>query len=334
MIDNIGIVVIARNEGERLRRCLASCVGEARRVVYADSGSTDGSVEHARDAGVEVVEVDTSLPANASRGRNTGMRRLFEIEPDVEHMFFVDGDCRLVPGFLAAAREALEGDPGLGAVCGRRREVDPDASLYNRLVHIEWNTPVGETRASGGDVLVRAEALRQVGGYDESMSCGEDPEMCFRLREKGWRIRRIDHDMTLHDVALRRFGAWWKRHARGGYAFAHGAAKHLHGPEWFHLKEVASIGFWGLGLPLAAVLVGIATRGWGLLLLFLYGWLWFRVWRWRRGMGDQPRHASIYAVFVVLGKIAEAWGVLRLLLSLVTGGESRYVEYKDYQERE
>ena len=331
MLDRIGIVLIARNEGERLRGCLASCADLTACIVYADSGSTDGSVEYARAQGVEVVELDMSIPGNAARGRNAGARRLLELHPDVEFLFFVDGDCRVVPGFLEAAHAELARDPGLAAVCGRRLEIAPEASVYNMVVHTEWNTPVGEAAASGGDVLLRSAAFRQVNGYDESMSCGEDPEMCFRLREKGWRILRIDRDMTLHDVALHRFAPWWSRHARGGFAYAHGAALHLHGPEWFQLRDVASILLWGLTLPVVAVAAAVVTQGLGALLLLLYAVLWWRVRRWRLGQGDAPRRAGIYAAFMVLGKFAEAYGVLRFLVVRARGGTSRYQDYKDYQ---
>ena len=44
MNSRIGIVAIGRNEGERLRRCLSSVLGRAGKIVYVDSGSTDGSV--------------------------------------------------------------------------------------------------------------------------------------------------------------------------------------------------------------------------------------------------------------------------------------------------
>jgi len=45
--QDVAIVAIGRNEGERLKRCLRSVVGKARTVVYVDSGSADGSAEFA-----------------------------------------------------------------------------------------------------------------------------------------------------------------------------------------------------------------------------------------------------------------------------------------------
>jgi glycosyltransferase involved in cell wall biosynthesis len=329
-LGDVGVVVIARNEGERLLACLDSLRGQAAWTVYADSASSDGSPERARACGVEVVVLDPSRPLNAARGRNAGFARVMELHPALEFVFFVDGDCVLEPGFLAAARAELLGEPTLGAVCGRRRELVPEASLFNRAVDCEWNTPVGEAESFGGDVLIRVCALREAGGYREAMNQGEDPELAYRVRRAGWRIRRIAHDMTWHDVALLRLSAWRRRHQRGGYAYAHGAALHWREPGRYNQRALVSILAWGLVLPLLA-LAALTDGGGALLLLCLYCVPWWRCRAHRLARGDSPRDASLYATLITLGKIDEAIGVLRCGWALLTGREARTVEYKDYQ---
>ena len=323
--------MIGRNEGERLGRSLASCLGRARRVVYADSGSSDGSPERAASMGVDVETVDLSVPGNAARGRNAGFRALLGLEPDLRYVLFLDGDCELVEGFLDSARAELERDGGLGIVCGRRRELRPQDSLYNRLVDCEWNTPIGPTAAAGGDALVRVRAFEEAGGYDEGMSCGEDPEFSHRVRLAGFGILRIDADMTRHDVGLSRFGAWWQRHGRGGYAYMHGCAKHWRGPERYNQRACASIAAYGLVFPLV-LLAGLPLVGlhaaWGLV---LYARLGYRVARFRRDRGDGRAMALLYALHVVPGKLAEGLGLLRCLRDLLLGRRARVLEYKDYQ---
>ena len=89
-----GIVVIGRNEGERLKRCLQSLPKSAP-VVYVDSGSTDGSDLWAREFGAELVRLDPATPFTAARARNAGFRRLTEITPHTSFVQFVDGDCEL-----------------------------------------------------------------------------------------------------------------------------------------------------------------------------------------------------------------------------------------------
>lgn len=330
---NIGVVVIARNEGERLMRCLDSLEGRTGLVVYADSASSDGSPERARRRGVEVVELDPGRPMNAARGRNTGFGRLCELRPDLEYVLFLDGDCELVDGFLAEAHARLEVDPMLAAVCGRRRERQREASVYNRVVDMEWNTPVGPAEAFGGDVLVRIRALAEVGGYDERMNQGEDPETAFRLRRAGWGILRVAHDMTWHDVGLTRLAAWWRRHTRGGEAYVHGALLHRGDPARYNQRACRSILLWGLTLPLIAAVGAPLTGGASAGLLLGYPVLWWRLRAWRRGLGDSRADASLYALFITFGKLAEALGVVRGAWSLLRGRGARSVEYKDYQRR-
>jgi glycosyltransferase involved in cell wall biosynthesis len=334
VLADVGAVVIARNEGERLLACLDSLRGQAACIVYADSASSDGSPARARERGADVVVLDPARPLNAARGRNAGLSRLLALRPDLEFVFFVDGDCRVAPGFLAAARAELARSPGLGAVCGRRRELAPAATPYNRVVDCEWNTPVGEAETFGGDVLLRVRAVLEAGGYDESMNQGEDPELACRVRRAGWRIRRIEHDMTWHDVALLRLSAWRRRHRRGGYAYAHGAAKHWREPGSYNRRALASILAWGLVLPLL-VAAALVSRGAGALLLpglYFVPWARCRAHRLRRG--DSRADAALYATLITLGKVDEALGVLGCAWALWTGREALTVEYKDYQRSE
>ena len=205
---SVGVVAIGRNEGGRLRACLASAVRDCPAVVYVDSGSTDGSADLARSMGVHVVDLDLSKPFTAARARNEGFALLRQIAPAVDRVQFVDGDCEIVPGWIAAAEAALAGDPKTAIVCGRRRERFPAASVYNKLCDMEWNTPVGVALACGGDAMVRVDAFEQVGGYDGTVIAGEEPEMCVRLRHAGWTVRRIDAEDDAARRGITRFGQW------------------------------------------------------------------------------------------------------------------------------
>jgi glycosyltransferase involved in cell wall biosynthesis len=98
----VGAVLIGRNEGARLLRCLASVTGKAVRVVYVDSGSTDGSVAAAAAAGAEVVVLDMAQPFTAARARNAGIERL-RTGPQLDYIQFVDGDCELQPNWIDTA---------------------------------------------------------------------------------------------------------------------------------------------------------------------------------------------------------------------------------------
>lgn len=325
MTTGMGVVVIGRNEGLRLQRCLASLVDAAQQVVYVDSGSTDGSVPMAQALGVEVVELDMSIPFTAARARNEGFACVQRVLPSLRHVQFVDGDCEVVGGWLSKAQAFLDAHPEVAVVCGRRRERFPQHSIYNLLCDLEWDTPIGEAKACGGDALMRADAFAEVSGFRPDLIAGEEPELCVRLRATGWKVWRLPEEMTLHDATMTRFGQWWKRTLRGGYAFAEGAYLHGAAPEQHWLRESRRAWFWGLGIPLATVLASLVLGGGGLLLLLVYPLQVVRLAR--RGSGP-ARENWLQAFFLVLGKFPEMLGQLKFLLNRFGARKSALIEYK------
>jgi GT2 family glycosyltransferase len=320
----IGVVVIGRNEGQRLVRCLQSLPGGLQSCVYVDSGSTDGSVAMARSLGATVVELDMRQPFTAARARNAGFERLQELAP-VQQVQFLDGDCEVSPGWLEAASAFLGARPDVVAVAGRRRERFPDSTVFNRLCDIEWNTPVGEAKAIGGDAMFRADALRAAGGYRNDLIAGEEPELCLRLRAAGGHVWRLDADMTLHDAAITKWSQWWNRNVRSGHAFAEGAWLHGGPPEHHFVAETRRAVIWGVALPLATVLASAASA-WGPALLLAYPLQWLRVGARcaRQGLPIPWR----YAGFLVAARFPEAQGVLKFWAGRLFGRRSALIEYK------
>lgn len=316
MFDDIAAVVIGRNEGARLEACLASLQGVAR-LIYVDSGSTDGSVALARGMGAEVVELDMTQPFTAARARNAGLQAL---EHGAEPTFvqFVDGDCAVRQDWLATGRAALKDNPRAAVVCGRRRERFPDATVYNRLCDAEWDTPVGQALACGGDALMRLGAVQAVRGYSEGLIAGEEPELCLRLRRAGWEIWRLDSEMTWHDAAMTRFGQWWKRARRAGHAFAEGAWLHGAPPERHWVRETRRALLWGAVLPVGLLALA-AVWPWALLGVLVYP---LQILRLARGMSTER------AVFTMIGKFPEALGALGFYWSRLRKRRTRLIEYK------
>lgn len=336
----IGVVVIGRNEGERLKRCLESVLrsatfelesmqrdsaGWTARVVYVDSGSSDDSVALARGLGVDVVDLDMSRPFTAARARNLGFEHLRAVAPGIDYVQFIDGDCELHADWLAAATAFLTSRPDVAMLCGRLRERYPEHSIYNRLCDIEWDTPVGEARACGGIALVRTTAFERLQGFRADLIAGEEPELCVRLRQAGWRVWRLDAEMALHDAAMFRFGQWWKRAVRGGHAFAEGAALHGRPPERHWVRESVSAWLWGLGIPLAILSIS-AVAGWaGLLLLAVYP---AQIARLALRGRYSPRINWWRALFLVVGKFPETLGQIKFHYRRLIGARSSLIEYK------
>ena len=215
---------------------------------------------------------------------------------------------------------ALEAETDLAVVCGRRREKFPEATIWNRMIDLEWDTPVGEAKACGGDALMRREALEEVGGYDPTFIAGEEPEMCYRMRAKGWRIRRVDAEMTRHDADMTTLSQWWQRCRRTGHTYAEGVATYGRGPERYRVRELRSTMLWALAVPGVAVLGAVLWSPWALAVLLAWPAQMLRLWR--RGM------PGAQAVFLVLGKLPEAQGALGYWWGRLTGQQRRLIEYK------
>jgi GT2 family glycosyltransferase len=327
-LARVGVVAIGRNEGERLRGCLESLDPAARPTVYVDSGSTDGSPELARSLGADVVALDLTTPFTAARARNAGFDRLLAVAPDIEYVQFVDGDCEVAPGWIPTAAAVLDTRPEVAVVCGRRRERFPQATVYNRLCDLEWDGPPGETDACGGDALTRVAALKAVGGYRPDLIAGEEPELCIRLRAAGGHVVRLAAEMTRHDAAMTRFGQWWRRNVRAGHAFAEVSRLHARSPFGIWRREARSNWFWGLTVPLVALVLAPFTLGLSLVLLLGYALLYWKIARGRRRRGDDARTARLFARYCVLSKFPQAAGQLRYWRNRRSGRANRLIEYK------
>lgn len=324
--STVGVVVIGRNEGKRLERCLASLASKADRLVYVDSGSRDGSAAMARERGVEVVELDSRAPFTAARARNVGFERLLQLHPHLRQVFFVDGDCEVVHGWIEAAVQFLDCHPEVAVVWGRRRERHPERSVYNLLCDIEWDSsPAGESASCGGDAVMRVKAVLDVKGYRGDLICGEEPEMCARLRQAGWRIWHLAREMTVHDAAIYHFGQWWKRMVRVGYGYAMfmRIQSVSHERQWIDRSRRAWI--WGFGIPVGILTLSLGIGWWALGLLIVYP---LRVARLAFRGKRSARENWSRAVALVLGNFPEAHGQFSFLRDRCLGARSRLIEYK------
>lgn len=334
----LGTVVIGRNEGDRLQRCLASLSRAGAPMVYVDSGSSDDSVQAATALGAEVVKLDSSVPFSASRARNAGFERLLQIAPEIRYVQFIDGDCEVVPGWLTRATQTLDEHPEVAVVCGRRRERNPEASIYNRLADLEWDRPAGEVQSCGGDAMMRADAFRTVEGFEPSIVAGEEPELCQRLRGQGWQILRINADMTLHDAAMLQFCQWWRRQVRSGYGALDVSLRFGRGRKGLFSEQVRSARIWTIGWGVAVLFV---ATGLGLVLgpaaaaiggLIIAAAVPLQVVRLAIESHPRTRNwrtAVAYGLLTIISKWANLVGQAQYLRDVVSGRSARLIEYKE-----
>lgn len=330
---DIGVVVIGRNEGERLKKCLAS-LQDVETRVYVDSGSTDGSCEAARALGFAVVDLDMSKAFSAARARNTGIEWLVAQRPDLAFVQTVDGDCEVRDGWIETAAADLDADPQRAIAFGRRREREPGRNAYHLACDDEWNVPTGEVGSCGGDALLRVAAIRQVDGYNPALIAGEEPDMCLRLREKGWRIWSNGAEMTWHDVDIDRMDQWWKRSKRAGFAFTELIDRHGEKADSAWRRLINSALLWtavnaaiipGLIVtifaePAILKLLGLAPLALSLLQMGRMA----RSKRGRYGWGG----GFEWAWLMMVAKAAQVQGWLQYKSQTVTRRKSALIEYK------
>ena len=332
--QRVGVVVIGRNEGERVRRSLTSVQALDLPVVYVDSASTDGSLEWATERGIESVALQGER-LSAAISRNAGLQRLLELHPQLEWVQFLDGDSELERGWIDQAAERLERAPRTAIVCGRLNELDFETSAYRRLCQVEWTWPDGENVSCGGIFLGRVSALREVGGFNEALRVGEDPELCARLWSAGWSIERLPVAMAVHDSAMVRFGQWWTRQVRAAYGsldVAQATRLRTQGLQaascllWtvvWSLGVLAGAACWLAPLPMPAKVLAVS----------FFPALWvlqaLRIARKTRSHGNDWITSLLFGAFALIAKWAHLQGLVLYVHDRARRRGSREIDYKD-----
>lgn len=325
-----GVVLIGRNEGERLVRALQSVSDGRRPLVYVDSGSSDESCERARERGAAVVDLDMAQPFTAARARNAGFKRLREEHPELTYVQFVDGDCEVDSKWIETAATELDANPDVGAVCGYLKERHPEQSVYNKICDVEWHLgPIGPTPNFGGNVMIRTDALENAGGWNPDVIAGEDDELAVRLRKEGYELIRLDYESMTHDVDMHYAWQWWRRQKRTGYAYAQ--VSELHGatsPERKFVREKRRALLWGLAVPAGALLMAPPTLGVSCLALARYPAVGARVAMQTRKRGFPWAHSLAWGVSCALSSFPEAIGVAKFHLDALQDRKPEIIEHK------
>jgi glycosyltransferase involved in cell wall biosynthesis len=327
----LSIVVIGRNEGPRLASCLESIRqvrGVAvREVIYVDSASTDGSPELASRYGAIVIVVHPERPT-AAIGRNAGWRRAAS-----DLILFLDGDTVLHPDFPQAACDALSREPSVAAVWGYRREIHPETSLYNCVLDLDWLYPPGLTQFCGGDALMRRSVLLEMGGFDEGLIAGEEPELCRRMRACQYGILHINQPMTGHDLQITRWSQYWKRATRAGHAYAEVSERFRGSKDAFWASERRrniTRGSWWLisfaGAVAASVRFGPLPIALWFALLFLLSLRSAWKARWKRA---KPSVLMLYGIHSHVQQVPILVGQLQYELSKRRRRKQKLIEYKE-----
>ena len=322
-MEEIGIVIIGRNEGDRLRASLDSALTTKFTVVYIDSGSNDSSIQIARAKNIPTLELQNNEPFTAARARNSGFKFIKELYPNIKYVQFLDGDCQLIEGWIPQGVSYLKKHWEIAIVTGDLHEMEAKETIYNNLCELEWRKDPGEIKACGGNFLIKSEPFQKLGGFKSNIIAAEEEEFCSRLRREGWKIYHLCHPMAIHNASMHHISEWFHRSVRTGYAFAQSLYENIEP----HTKEYYSTLFWGLLFPIGVVLCWYVYGSHALDLLFLYPVLAFKIY-WKKRKTWTERESIIYSIFCVIGKFPNVIGLLKYHLDRLRGKFRGTMDYK------
>jgi GT2 family glycosyltransferase len=191
--------------------------------------------------------------------------------------------------------------------------------------------------AVGGDAVYRCRVYRDAGEFDPSVAAGEEPELCKRIRDRGWKVWRLEDEMTVHHAGINHLSQWWRRHFRTGYAGYDVERRFQLG---LFDRIIKSAFFWGVAAPLSIVLIALAlakfVSGWWAIGFFVVAQLGIIVQVWRVARQLRARrynwnHSLQFGFFTMAAKVPIVCGVVRQVVETAFGRRARLVEYKQPQ---
>lgn len=322
-MEDIGIVVIGRNEGDRLRASLDSALTTKYPVVYIDSGSSDSSSLIARAKNIPTIDLLNDEPYTAARARNAGFKFIKELYPNLKYVQFLDGDCQLIEGWIPVGVDFLKEHAEVALVAGDLHEMEAKETLYNNLCELEWRKDPGEIKACGGNFLAKSEPFHKLGGFKANIVAAEEEEFSSRLRKEGWKVYHLNRPMAIHNASMHHISEWFHRSIRTGYAYAQSLYENIEP----HTKEYYSTLFWGLLFPIGVLLSWYVYGSHALDLFILYLLLALKIY-WSKRKVWTERESIIYAIFCVVGKFPNAIGLLKYHLDRIRGKFRGTIDYK------
>ncbi len=217
-MTDLPIIIVSWNVRELLARCLDSIVAEldrsslSGRIIAVDNASHDGSPDMVRERFPHVELIASDLNLGFAKGNNVGLR----LVPDCEFALLLNPDTEVQPGGIQTLLAGMQARPDVAIATSRLFYGDgafqhsafrfPGLSqLYIDLFPVpgrlyesrlngryprrqyEAGRPFEIDHPLGAVMLIRGEAMRQVGLFDESFAlyC-EEIDWAARFKEAGW----------------------------------------------------------------------------------------------------------------------------------------------------
>jgi glycosyltransferase involved in cell wall biosynthesis len=195
----VSIIIKALNEEKRIVDAVQSALAAVQpmggEVVLADSCSTDRTVALASAYPIRIVQLANAAERCCGVGPQLGYQH-----SGGEYVYILDGDMKMLPGFLPQAIAYMDTHPCVAGVGGRVVEMNSTSLEY--LARVERGMAHMQAGAvdrldMGG--LYRRVAIEQAGYFsDRNLHSYEEFDLAVRLRAKGWTLWRIDQDAVQH----------------------------------------------------------------------------------------------------------------------------------------
>jgi glycosyltransferase involved in cell wall biosynthesis len=192
----LSVVIIGRNEEQFIAGAIESVLAAAPllaglEVIFADSASTDRSVDIAKQYPIKVLQLRKDWPLCVAAGRYTGY-----LHSRGDYVFFQDGDSRAEAEWLVTAVRFMEEHPEYAAVAGVLDEEYVDSLGVHcggapNVFQQNLNQSVNDCKNLGGIALFRRRAMEVAGPVNPHLPTAEDHELCLRLRNAGFKVARI-----------------------------------------------------------------------------------------------------------------------------------------------
>ncbi len=257
----LDVVMIARNQEWNVRRLIESVIARTANlpvadVILVDSASTDRTVDLATLYPIRVIRLRDEQRLTAAAGRHAGL-----LQTDGDVVLFLDGDMELCAGWADAALALLERDDQIAAVSGQ--VIDQPANASSPLTNERSSEPAindyDEVQHGGGAAAYRRDVLAQVGSFNPFLFSDEEPELCLRIRQTGYRIARLRQPIAYHySDPSSAIATLFARRKRNLY-LGPGQALRLHLRSKMLLPYARERGF-GLA-PAAGIAAGLACVG-------------------------------------------------------------------------
>jgi glycosyltransferase involved in cell wall biosynthesis len=181
--STISFIIPLHNEEKTIAQCLDAIISERARddeIIVVDNGSTDHSIAIVK--GFSEVALLHKPGVTVAALRNAGARAA-----GGDLLVFIDADCIICKGYRGNLLTAFK-EPGIGASGSK-------VNLPNNPHWIEkaWYSQKRDTAAkvnyiNSGNLAVRKKIFDEMGGFDETLTTGEDSELCWRLNQAGHKV--------------------------------------------------------------------------------------------------------------------------------------------------